>query len=530
MPVIPPASVIAAHRLAFGPGVGTEDLTDASFPAWLDAQLSPDDVADKPCQDRIAVARLHIKYNAGEEEGTKWPAVDEQRPLSSLNRPVRELWHLTNWGKKMNYAERIRPFHEVVVATWLRAVYSRFQLREVLVDFWHNHFNVNAESDIACGVSFPTYDRHVIRKHCLGNFRVFLEAVATSTAMLQYLNNASSKASPANENFARELFELHTLGGQAYLNHLYNRWRDVPGALEGKPQGYVDQDVYEAARAFTGWTFASGQWARDGEHLASTGEFLYFEPWHDNYQKRILATEFDPNQPPMSDGRKVLDLVANHPATARHVCTKLCRRLVSDEPAESLVARAIEAWTTHRDAPDQIARVVRVIATSPEFASTRGMKVKRPFEFIAGLLRGTNADFSPDWHFLWAVGNTNHKLFNWPTPTGHPDDRAYWLGASTMLDRFRFPHILTQGWWKSARLSLLRNTPSELKTPRQLAEHWTRKLLGYLPPEPSRSILLNFAAKGLDPDSPLSASDHELIDHLNQLVSLIAMSPEYHER
>ena len=222
----------------------------------------------------------------------------------------------------------------MAAATLLRAIHSRWQLREVLVDFWHNHFNVNAAGDQAVNVALPAYDR-VIRSHALGNFREFLEAVATSPAMLVYLNNRSSRAGSANENYGRELFELHSLGRDAYLNDLYNRWRDVPGALKGSPAGYIDQDVYEAARAFTGWTIEDGAGLGGGKTLPATGRFTYVEAWHDNYQKRVLATDFDPFQPPLADGRKVLDLIAAHPATARFVCTKLCRRLVSDTPSDA---------------------------------------------------------------------------------------------------------------------------------------------------------------------------------------------------
>jgi hypothetical protein len=122
--------------------------------------------------------------------------------------------------------------------------------------------------------------------------------VAKSAAMQIYLNNRSSRGGAANENYARELFELHTLGRPAYLNALYNRWRDVPGALDRRPQGYIDQDVYQAARAFTGWSIEDGAGIGAGRRLPMTGKFIYVENWHDNYQKRVLATEFDPTSHP----------------------------------------------------------------------------------------------------------------------------------------------------------------------------------------------------------------------------------------
>ena len=121
----------------------------------------------------------------------------------------------------------------------------------------------------------PSYDRDAIRAHALGNFRDLLEAVAQSPAMLVYLSNASSRAGAANENYARELMELHTLGRGAYLNDRYDRWRDVTGASDGAPQGYIDEDVYEAARAFTGWTIENGQRLDSATELPRTGKFIY---------------------------------------------------------------------------------------------------------------------------------------------------------------------------------------------------------------------------------------------------------------
>ncbi len=244
-------------------------------------------------------------------------------------------------------------------------------------------------------LALPSYDRDVIRPHALGNFRVFLEAVATSAAMQYYLSNRSSRAGSANENYGRELFELHTLGRDNYYNAIYDKWRKVPGALQGKPIGYIDQDVYEAARAFTGWTIEDGAGVGPGQTLPKTGKFVYVESWHDNYQKRVLASEFDPFQSPMADGRKVLDLVARHPATAHFVCRKLCRRLVSDTPSEALVAGAAEVWTKNRTRPNQIAEVVRYIATSPEFAEPGAPRSSVRWRPPRAIFAPPGLDFAP---------------------------------------------------------------------------------------------------------------------------------------
>ncbi len=327
-----------------------------------------------------------------------------------------------------------------------RAIHSRWQTREVLVDFWHNHFNVFAWGDQNIAAALPAHDR-TIRSHCLGNFREFLEAVASSPAMLIYLNNRSSRAGNANENYGRELFELHSLGRDAYLNDLYNRWRDVPGALKGHPAGYIDQDVYEAARAFTGWTIEDGAGLGGGQTLPVTGRFTYVEGWHDNYQKRVLATDFDPFQPPLADGRKVLDLVAFHPATARFLAFKLCRRLIADDPPEALVKAAAQVWTDNQNHPEQIKRVVACIAASPEMRQGFGGKVKRPLELAASYARGAGINVTVTDGFLNELDNSGQRLFGWAPPTGHPDVMDYWLSSHVLRKRWTLVLGLTENWW-----------------------------------------------------------------------------------
>jgi uncharacterized protein (DUF1800 family) len=356
------------------------------FPAWLEEQLVPREQDDHAALDQLARIRLRIRYNAT----PKYPAVDEMRPLAYLAAPIETAWPLIVKRAEMDGAERRRPRDEVTAATILRAVHSRWQLREVMASFWHDHFNVDAYAADEISVALPSYDRDVIRRHALGNFRQFLEAVATSTAMLYYLSNRSSRAGAANENFGRELFELHTLGRDAYLNDRYDRWRSVPGAAKGAPEGYIDEDVYESARAFTGWTVEDGSNIDGQRKLPATGRFAYVESWHDGYQKRVLAREFKEFSPAMADGRKVLDLVASHPATARFICTKLCRRLVGDTPP-AVVQAATANWTQNLHANDQIAQVLRKILLSPEFAAGQGAKVRRPLALVAAFRAGDGA-------------------------------------------------------------------------------------------------------------------------------------------
>jgi len=521
----PPIELIALNRMAYGPRPGdVARVQQMGFAAYVDEQLNPNDADDALCNQKIADARLRIQYNAG----MGYPAVDEMRPLRTIieNWGLAQLWPLT---KHPAYQERIRPVEEVRAATLIRAVYSKWQLREVLVEFWHNHFNVDAYSDTRISATWPLYDRDVIRRHCLGNFRNMVRDVAKSIAMGFYLDNAFSRDGPANENYARELFELHTLGQENYLNHLYNRWRDVPGALEGNPIGYIDQDVYEAARAFTGWTIAHGQTISGSLRLPDTGEFAYVDLWHDNAQKRVLAFEIDPNRPPLADGEDVIRLVSQHPGTARYICRKLCRRLLADDPPASLVNTLANIWLTNKDAPDQIARTVRALLLSDEFASTFGRKVKRPFEVVVSFLRATNAEVTPNRDLFWQLQEMGYRMFNWGPPTGHPEESAAWLSTNGMLRRWNIINYLQSSWLKAATFDLPGQTPPGL-TARQIVEFWVGRLLAVPPPTSTMNRLIDLMRQNGSADAPPTGSTAEIVDRIKSVVTLIAMTPEFQLR
>lgn len=242
--------------------------------------------------------------------------------------------------------------------------------------------------------------------------------------MQYYLSNRSSRAGSANENFARELFELHSLGRSAYLNDHYDRWREVPGALQGRPSGYIDQDVYEAARAFTGWTIEDGSGIDAHRKLPQTGQFVYVDGWHDGYQKRVLATEFDAFAPALADGRRVLDLIAAHPATADFVCDKLCQRLIGASAAPPLRRKLVAVWLDNVESRDQIARVLRTVLLSGEFAAARGTKMRRPLNLAAAFARALQIDLNYAEPLGGELAAAGQNLFGWPTPTGLPDTPA----------------------------------------------------------------------------------------------------------
>ena len=534
-----PLEVIALNRMGYGPRPGDIDAfqqlggtPEARLSAYVEQQLSPDDASDTLCQQKLAVATMRISYKLADNS-----QFTEDRPLNTLNQGLAELWPLRNHAQN---AERNRPADEIRAATWLRAVYSRWQLREVMVEFWHNHFNVNAYADSRISATFPLYDR-LMRANWSGNFRTFLEGVAQSVAMQCYLNNITNKVGGPNENYARELFELHTFGSDNYFNSLYSRWQEVPGSGEGAPIGYIDEDVYEAARAFTGWTIADGSNDGNGGKLPNTGEFITMKDWHDRFQKRVLANEILRDQTALQDGSKVLDLVAYHPATAAHICFKLCQRLVSDRPSDALVRRATETWLAAKNDPQQIAKTLRVILLSDEFKQTWGAKVKRPFELLVSYIRATALDFPPLNLFntgllSWSMEPTGYRLFSWPTPTGHPDTMSFWLSTNVMLRRWNLPNDMLNRWfWGLANtdpvpFKLRAEIPASATTSRQIVAFWVQRLLGRPISDANFQTLLSLMAQSANPDGPPSGTDTDLTDRVNYLVTLIAMMPEFQMR
>jgi len=523
----PVSAFFALNRLGFGarPGEAAE-LARRGFRVWLDEQLKPPPDDDPETAQALEDAQLRIKYAAGDPaKNQNWEAVDEMRPLGTLAQPIDALWPTVAERDKHDGSERRRPLLEVISATLIRAVHSHYPLREAMCNFWHDHFNVDAWDSEQVAVALPTYDRDVIRPNCLGNFRHLLESVATSTAMLYYLSNHSSRAGAANENYGRELFELHTLGRQAYLNDKYDRWRDVPGAPEGRPVGYIDEDVYESARSFTGWTVEDGTAIDGGRKLPQTGRFAYVENWHDGYQKRVLAADITEFQPAMADGRRVLDLVASHPATALFVCTKLVRRLVADNPPAALVEAATRIWRDNLRAPDQIAKVVRAIALSPEFAASRGVKVRRPFALVAGFARAGGLDLMPTEPLINTISAAGQRLYGYPNPTGLPDDKAYFLGTNSMRARWQLALGLAQNSWGTGAFHPAAVMGEAAPSARDAAAFWLAAFTGSADPQQVAAIV---GGMGLVPEQPVGPPDApDAEKRLVLIAAYAAMSPGF---
>lgn len=527
-PDVPGADDVFLNRLTFGATPESRaDLAALGRQAWLDAQL--DMPADSPeMQARLDRVQLRIVYEAGETEVDEdtvisWDAVDAHRPLRWLNAPPEELVTLLDWYSPIAYAERARPAIEVQAASFVRAVHSPAQLREVMTQFWHDHFNVNTTKDEVTAALFPAYDRDM-RAHALGNFRDLLWASATAPVMLRYLNNDESQASPANENYARELLELHTLGQGAYFNDLYENWRDVPGAVDGLAEGYIDDDVYEVARALTGWSIGDGRYVDDGSTTPTTGKLAYVESWHDPYQKRFLGIELEANSGPLEDGKKVLEVLANHPATARFVTGKMLRRLGIEAPSAAYRATIAAVFTAQRDQPDQIAQTIRAIVDHPEFAATPPTKLRRPFEFLAAFLRASGADIAPsDTDYEWLLGQTGWRQHAVAPPTGHSDHTIDWADTRTISGILNLALEAHGDWLNLTADNTMLRRYDGVTDMAGLAAHWADRF--GLPPGDLAPAVKGL---GMSPQDAIPFDDEGWHEWLNTgLVAYAAHAPSF---
>ncbi len=481
-----------------------------------------------------------------------WSAIDDsavENRLSgagytTLDKSLAQLWSGHVLGNP-EYNTRMRPAWEIQRAAFVRATHSRRQLREVVVNFWHDHFNVTA-GDYSAGPVYVHYDRDVIRKHALGNFRNMLEAVATSPAMLYYLDNVSNTRAGPNENWARELLELHTFGAANYLGFM-DPFAVPPDPTDpGYPSGYTDIDVYETASAFTGWTMKNGHWEFPNDN---DGSFVYRQSWHDAGPKFVLGKLLNPEQPAMKDGRDILDRLASHPAVARFVCGKLIRRFVNDSPPESLVRSAAAVFRQNWQRADQIERVLRHVLTSSAMYNAWGQKTRRPFEAIVAAMRATGSDWTLRLdndaanNFMWRLGFTGHEPYAWPAPNGYPDTEQAWTGANSLAMDWKLLNWLTEARDADVPLlPILATSRAKVSqwTATRLVDYWCNRILGRRPSNARRQLLIGFMAQNGDPATHVISdtnawAGNDLKNHYNQerlrsMVSLILMSPEFLSR
>ena len=440
----------ALNRLGFGPHPGeVEQIEKTGLENWIQAQLHPENTADPVIDARLAeypalglsAASLFEKYPppdvAAKRLGIK---VDEyQKRLQDQTKQP----HGTS---SLPFKDQQQIVNELMQAKLVRAIYSEHQLREQLEDFWFNHFNVFIYKDLDRWYMIP-YERDAIRPHVLGKFRDLLEANATSPAMLFYLDNSSSadphafdrlklhpvSARPGiklpplgpkrglNENYGRELMELHTLG------------------VDG---GYTQQDVIDVARAFTGWTI---------ETPRENPAFYFDERLHDSDPKRVLGKKI--NAGGIKDAKQVLDLLAKNAHTAHHISLQLAEHFVSDNPPDALVKRMTK---TFEKSKGDIRAVMTTMIYSPEFWSRTAFraKVKTPFELVASTVRALGADVDQPLQMVQWVARMGEPLYQCLTPNGYSDKAAAWISTGSLLNRVNFAVALTNNKIRGAQVDV----------------------------------------------------------------------------
>jgi uncharacterized protein (DUF1800 family) len=422
------------NRLGYGPRPGeVEAVRSMGLDAWIQRQLDPRRIDDRAAEARVAALATATLPTAALRKGYEVPRearreiqkrraeMGENPSEDDARRARREM--VRKYAGDMLGSPR-QVVDELQQAKVMRAVYSERQLDEVLVDFWMNHFNVYASKGPERFL-VGAYERDVIRPHAWGRFEDLLEATAKSPAMLFYLDNWLSadpdapsfmrrRARGLNENYAREIMELHTLG------------------VDG---GYTQKDVTEVARALTGWTIAG---LRDG----GEPRFAFNGRVHDRGDKRILGRRIKGGG--QEEGEEVIHRLATHPHTARFISYKLARRFVADEPPPALVDRAA---ATFRRTDGDIRAVVTTIVTSPEFLApaARAAKVKTPLEFVASAVRASGAEVTSARELARRIALMGMPLYQQQPPTGYKDTAEAWVSTSGLLARLNLASDLASG-------------------------------------------------------------------------------------
>jgi len=433
-------------RLTFGARAGDAAAVRAmGVDKWIDLQLHPERIGDSKSDQYFAALE---SYNTSSQElQRKYPppnqllqrlqAKGDRSKLSAADSA--ELREATAGPRKVTIEAQSGRID--------RALLSERQLQEVMTDFWLNHFSVYIQKGPPERYQLAQYESTVIRPNSLGKFRVLLEAVAKSPAMLFYLDNWESQADSnrprlvrrrggLNENYGRELLELHTLG------------------VDG---GYTQQDVINVARALTGWTFPRPQ--------LGGGAFEFNPQMHDAGAKVVLGHRLAAGRG-IEDGEDVLDIVSRHPSTAKYIAFKLARRFVSDTPPAELVERAA---ATFRRTDGDIRAVVRTIITSKEFFSRAAYrsKVKSPFEVVVSALRALGAQPDGTLRTAQTIATLGEPIYGHQAPNGWPETGDQWMNTGSILNRINFGVAIAAGRipgvspvnWKGAES--LQNAPIE---------------------------------------------------------------------
>ena len=509
------------NRLGYGPRPGeVEQLAKGGENAlveWLQHQTHPLPLA---ASSPLGLKLARLKTLAASPE----VLLEQYQPLAKVAR--QQGLEKTDQAAKKDLRAEIGKEHlpnhieqELAAQKLLRAVESDNQLEEVLTDFWFNHFNIDWSKNEDKWL-LTSYERDVIRPNVFGKFRDFLGAVAHSPAMLIYLDNwlsvrdgftppAKFKQVAAgkpgnrtgiNENYARELLELHTLG------------------VDG---GYSQNDVREVARALTGWTV---------ERPKKDPRFIFRQRQHDTDEKRVLGSII-PAGGGQDDGERVLDIVSRHPATAKFIATKLCRRFVSDRPAPGLIARIAK---TFQASGGDLRATYLAIFTSPEFWSKDSVraKIKTPLEFVVSGMRAVDAhidaDYSVPLRFIGRLDQMGMAVYRCPPPTGYKDSADAWVSPGALVARINFGVALSRGNVKDVTPQLKSlGTDKMGENPGDLMRDLGKRLLHGELRDSTRDAIMHEVSH----DRQTLPEDHERVKlNVVRVTGLILGSPEFQRR
>jgi len=468
------------NRMGYGPRPGDVDrVRETGIYRYIVNQLHPERISDAACEKRLEALELYDLTAAELQEAFPPPTKEERKRIADLQTKIAELRKQEDTPKatlkklqdELNGLrrrnDRNRPLTELARAKIIRAVHSERQLEQVMADFWFNHFNVFGRKGPAT-LLIPELEEKVIRPHALGKFHDLLTAVAKSPAMLFYLDNwmsAAPEGAPVrrpgkraarkrggrrglNENYARELLELHTVGVD---------------------NGYEQKDIIEVARCFTGWTIAGGGYR---------GRSFEFKlDIHDAGPKKVMGHRVRGGRG-VEDGMQILEMLAHHPNTALFLSEKLCRKFVSDEPPPTLVERCAG---TFLDTGGDIRMVLYRIFTSPEFfdAEVARGKIKKPHEYVVSAIRAMDLETDAPRALLYQIRNMGESLYLCEPPTGYADTAEKWAGTNAILSRVNFATGLAYGRVPGSKpnfAAILKDAPTD--DAQALSDWMCRRYLG----------------------------------------------------
>ncbi len=573
------------NRLTFGATPGYfEKVKAIGFEQFIEQQLDPGSIKDELAEAKtsnlevfkLSTAEIFAKYpNPGallrmletnEQANARSLDQNQNNATVSPEDQMKRRQQIAEIYRKYDFKPAQQIAAQVLSNRILRATYSERQLQEVMVDFWQNHFNVFVGKNPVRWY-IPSYERDVLRKHALGNFKDLVVGTAQHPAMLAYLDNfenvapnsqlananpraqrfqrqlengqlpavarerikrnrgltdaqldqrlkqmqqagANMRGRGINENYARELMELHTLG------------------VDG---GYTQKDVTEVARCFTGWTIADPRGYRKVsasvinknedrryERMQArfeipddveSGEFYFNSRWHDGSEKVVLGQKI--KEGGMKDGLKVIDLLVKNPATAKFIARKLAVKFVNDNPSEALVSRIAQAF---QKSDGDIKTTLRALFNDAEFfaAENYRAKIKTPFELMVSSLRALGADTRFSGALLALARKLGEVPYGYQAPTGYPDSAEDWVNTGALLERMNFAVALSSNRIPQTNVNLKQ---FEAKTPGEIFERSVAAILRGEVSSETKSALLKQLDKPL-PELKLEEPEEEPIEEM----------------